>query len=146
MNEQARCKYGTGGVERKNSEGYPDPTAYQALTNILRPLVYVCSPYAGNIEGNTERAKSYSRFAVMERNVIAFAPHLLLPLYLSEDDPEERELALSMDLAFLTRCDELWVFGENITRGMQKEIDKAKKYHMPIRYFTEDMEEVEICS
>lgn len=145
MNGQKRCIYCTGGVERKNSEGYPDPTAYQALINIFKPLVYICSPYAGDIEGNTERAKSYCRFAVMERNVIAFAPHLFLPLYLSEDDPEERELALSMDLAFLSRCDELWVFGDNITNGMRREIDKAKKLHMKIRYFTEDMEEVETC-
>ena len=83
MNEQMRCKYGTGGVEKKNSEGYPDPTAYEALTNIkkedkiFRPLVYICSPYAGDVEKNTERAKLYSRFAVIERNAIAFAPHLL---------------------------------------------------------------------
>jgi hypothetical protein len=145
MNGQMRCIYCTGGVERKNSEGYPDPTAYQALINIFKPLVYICSPYAGAVERNTESAKLYCRFAVMERNVIAFAPHLLLPLYLSEDDPEERELALSMGLTFLTRCDELWVFGENITRGMQKEITKAKKYQMPIHYFTEAMEEVHNC-
>lgn len=41
-----------------NPEGYYDPTAYQALTNIeeekrkarFRPIVYVCSPYAGDTE------------------------------------------------------------------------------------------------
>ena len=147
MNEQMRCKYGTGGVDKKNSEGYPDPTVYEALTNIkkakvFKPLVYICSPYAGDVERNTERAKLYSRFAVIERNAIAFAPHLLLPLYLSDDDPKERELALFMDIVFLGKCNELWVFGENITKGMQMEIDKAKKRHMRIRYFTEDMEEV----
>lgn len=152
MNEQMRCKYGTGGVEKKNSEGYPDPTAYEALTNIkkedkiFRPLVYICSPYAGDVEKNTERAKLYSRFAVIERNAIAFAPHLLFPLYLSDDDPAERELALFMDIVFLGKCNELWVFGEYITKGMQMEIDKAKKRHMTIRYFTEDMEEVETCN
>lgn len=42
-----------------NAERYADPTAYQALTNIereekrqFRPLVYVCSPYSGNIDAN----------------------------------------------------------------------------------------------
>lgn len=51
MNEQ--MKYGTGGVDKKNSEGYPDTTAYEALTNIkkedkvFKPLVYICSPYIG---------------------------------------------------------------------------------------------------
>ena len=73
MNEQ--MKYGTGGVDKKNSEGYPDPTAYEALTNIkkeaFKPLVYICSPYAGDVEKNTEKAKLYSRFAVIERNAMA---------------------------------------------------------------------------
>lgn len=153
MNEQMRCKYGTGGVDKKNSEGYPDPTVYEALTNIkkedkvFRPLVFICSPFAGDVEKNTERAKLYSRFAVINRNAIAFAPHLLFPLYLSDDDPTERELALFMNLVFLGKCDELWVFGKNITKGMKMEIDKAKKKRkMIIRYFTEDMEEVETCN
>ena len=63
MNEQIRCKYGSGGVDKKNSEGYSDPTAYEALTNIkkkdkdFKPLVYICSPYAGDVERKTERAK-----------------------------------------------------------------------------------------
>lgn len=67
MNEQMRCKYGTGGVDKKNSEGYPDPTVYEALTNIkkedkvFKPLVYICSPYAGDVERNIEKAKIYSR-------------------------------------------------------------------------------------
>ena len=51
-----------------------------------------------------------------------------------------------MDIVFLGKCNELWVFGEYSTKGMQMEIDKAKKRHMTIRYFTEDMEEVETCS
>ena len=151
MNEQMRCKYGTGGVDKKNSEGYPDPTVYEALTNIkkedkvFKPLVYICSPYAGDVERNIEKAKIYSRFAVIERNAIAFAPHLLFPMYLSDDNPAERELALFMDIVFLGKCNELWVFGENITKGMQMEIDKAKKRRMTIRHFTEGMEEVETC-
>ena len=140
----------------RNHEGYPDPTAGAALARIeqgeyrqrcpFMPLVYICSPYAGDVEKNTERAKLYSRFAVMERNAIAFAPHLLFPLYLSDDDLEERELALFMDIVFLGKCNELWVFGETITNGMQREIDKAKKRCMKIRYFTEDMKGVETCN
>ena len=140
----------------RNHEGYPDPTAGAALARIeqeeyrlrcpFMPLVYICSPYAGDVEKNTERAKLYSRFAVMERNAIAFAPHLLLPLYLSDDDPEQRELALFMDIVFLGKCNELWVFGETITNGMQREIDKAKQRRMTIRYFTEEMEEVTTCN
>ena len=51
----------------KNQEGYADPTAFEALTTIekeakkWRPLVYVCSPYSGDVIGNTEKAKRYCR-------------------------------------------------------------------------------------
>ena len=145
MNEQV--KNVASEEDKKSSEGYT-----QARTNskregkIFKPIVYICSPYAGDVEKNTRAAKLYSRFAILEKNAIAFAPHLLLPQYLSENDPDQRELALFMDLVFLGKCNELWVFGEKITTGMQREIDKAKRRHMPIRYFTEALEEVTTCN
>lgn len=132
------------GISYKNQEGYADPTVYQALTQIenearkYRPLVYICSPFSGDIKGNTEKAKKYSRFAV-DAGAIAFAPHLLLPLYMREDT--ERELAMFMDMVFLGKCDELWAFGDVISQGMQAEISKAKKKNMIIRYFREDLVE-----
>lgn len=69
-----------------NSEGYYDPVVYEALTKVeaeeraaraaaaYRPLVYICSPYVGDIEKNTYRARAFSRFAV-EKNCIPMAPH-----------------------------------------------------------------------
>ena len=146
MNEQIR--YGPGAVPRRNSEGYQDPTAHKALLSIkkedrvFRPLVYICSPYAGDVEGHTAQARAYCRFAVMEKNAIPFAPHLLLPQYLEDSDPQQRELAMFMNMVFLCKCNELWVFGERRSEGMQQEIAKAKKRRMTIRYFTEEMQEV----
>lgn len=132
------------GIGYKNQEGYAEPTAYQALTQMenelkkYRPLVYICSPFSGDVEVNTEKAKMYSRF-VVDADAIAFAPHLLLPLYMQEET--ERELAMFMNMVFLGRCNELWVFGDVISQGMQAEISKAKKKNMIIRYFTEDLVE-----
>ena len=146
MNEQIR--YGPGAVPRRNSEGYQDPTAHKALLSIkkedrvFRPLVYICSPYAGDVEGNTAQARAYCRFAMMEKNAIPFAPHLLLPQYMEDSDPQQRELAMFMNMVFLGKCNELWVFGERRSEGMQQEIAKAKKRRMTIRYFTEEMQEV----
>ena len=74
-------------TDKFNAEGYPDPTAYEALTAVeqeekaakaFRPLVYICSPYSGNIENNIKSARRYSRFAV-EMGYIPFTPHLLYP-------------------------------------------------------------------
>lgn len=47
-----------------------------------------------------------------------------------------------MDMVFLGRCEQLWVFGSNISKGMAAEIEKAKQKKMKIRYFTEDCMEV----
>ena len=81
----------------------------------------------------------YSRFAVA-KNAIPFAPHLLLPQYLSEQ--HERGLAMFMNKVFLGKCAELWVFGHCITEGMAEEIALAEKMKKKIRYFTEDLREI----
>lgn len=146
MNEQIR--YGPGAVPRRNAEGYQDPTAHMVLLTIkkedrvFRPLVYICSPYSGDVESNVARARDYCRFAVTEKNAIPFAPHLLLPQYMEDSDPQQRALAMFMNMVFLGKCNELWVFGERRSEGMQQEIAKAKKRHMTIRYFTEELQEV----
>ena len=133
-----------------NSEGYRDPTAYEALTKIesevkaqrgYRPLVYVCSPLSGDVERNTEKARRYCRFAV-ENGCIPLAPHLLFPQFMSDADPAERNLALFMDIVLLSKCDELWVFGGTISKGMSLEIARAKRKCQRIRLFSEDCKEV----
>ena len=55
--------------------------------------------------------------------------------------PDERATALFMNLVLMSKCAELWVFGDVISKGMKAEIDRAKRKHMKIRYFTEEMEE-----
>ena len=127
-----------------NQEGYPDPTAIEAVANVTKaekkylPLVYICSKYSGDVVGNTEAAKRYSRYAV-DAGAIPLAPHLLLPLYLKEET--ERDLAMFMDMVLLGKCDELWVFGSEASPGMSAEIAKAKKHHKKIRYFDEECRE-----
>lgn len=139
-------------INKFNTEGYYDPTAYEALTNIIenekaekkaafRPLVYICSPYSGDIEMNIKKARTFCRFAI-EKNYIPLAPHLLFPQFMDDDDSKERELAMFMNMVLLGKCNELWVFGSTISNGMAQEIEKAKKRKQLIRYFNEKLEEV----
>ena len=110
------------GVGYRNPEGYADSVPYQAISNMDKeqkrymPMVYICSAYSGDVEGNTEKARRYSRFAV-DAGKIPIAPHLLLPQFMEEES--ERELAMFMDIAILSKCRELWVFGKP-TAGMLK--------------------------
>ena len=139
------------GISKYNSEGYHYPTTYEALTKIekeekaakksYRPLVYICSPYAGDTAGNTEKARRYSRFAV--RNAcIPVAPHLLFPQFMDDSVPAEWSIALFMGMVLLGKCEQVWVFGATVSAGMAAEIEKAQRKQIPIRYFTEELEEV----
>ncbi len=137
-------------MDRYNHEGYQDPTAYEALSNVEReekaakacpPLVYIASPFAGDPERNSERARGYCRFAI-NRGAVPLAPHLHYPQFLDDGDAEQRSLGIRFALILLGKCDELWVFGWQITEGMAREIAKAKKRGMPVRYFNGRCEEV----
>ena len=96
-------------------------------------LIYVASPYAGNIEKNTEYAKQACR-SVMEQGHAFFAPHLLYPQVLDDGCPEERQLGLDMGKKMLASCDELWAFGDFISPGMKGEIDMAAQCNIPVKY------------
>jgi hypothetical protein len=139
-------------INKYNPEGYHDPTVHEALVNIIKeeekaerktafkPLVYICSPYSGDVDRNVKRARVFCRFA-LEKNCIPIAPHLLFPQFVNDDIPKERELAMLMNMVLLGKCNELWVFGERISKGMNAEIQRAKQKRMTIRYFTEDLKE-----
>jgi len=71
-------------INKFNAEGYYDPTPYEALSNVSRtekaaskaafkPLVYICSPFSGDTEGNIKRAQDFCRFA-LEKGNIPLAP------------------------------------------------------------------------
>ena len=137
-------------IDKYNKEGYYDPTPYEALTEIekrerairsFRPIIYICSPYSGNVEKNVIATQGYCRFAV-DQGYIPLAPHLLFPQFLDDDNPNERQLGLFFANALMTKCAEVWVFGSTISHGMQEEIKRAKWKHFPLRYFTENCEEV----
>ena len=108
----------------------------------FRPLVYICSPFSGDIEGNKQKAAEFAFFAY-KQGCIPLTPHLLFP-FMNDESREERTLALRMDIILMGKCQEVWVLFENgITSGMAAEIDKATRRHQTIRYFNNDFVEVE---
>ena len=136
-----------------NAEGYLSPTEHEALTRIekaekaarkaadFRPIVYICSPYShGCINTNIEKARKYSRFAV-DKHYLPIIPHIYFTQFMDDTVSEERETAVFMNFVLMSKCVELWVFGDTISAGMKAEIERAERKHMKIRYFTEELEE-----
>ena len=128
-------------MERKNHEGYADPTAYAALTRVIRQnrFAYICSPYRDNPRVNIMRARHYCKFAV-SKGRIPIAPHLYFPQFMSEE--MERERVMQMNFELLKLCSEVWVFGDRITEGMEAELARGGRLRKKIRYFTTKCEEV----
>lgn len=62
------------GINIRNSEGYMDTVPFQAISGIdreakaaskptFRPLVYICSPFSGDIETNKKKAADFAEYA-----------------------------------------------------------------------------------
>ena len=145
-----------------NEEVYSDPTAGEAIGNILgrykkeqrekrakqdalksRKKAYIVSKYAGDTAANIKAARKYCRFAVAQK-YIPIASHLLFPQFLNDTKYEEREIGLMYGLALLAQCQEVWVFGADFSEGMKAEIEEARKLGKRVRFFNEQMGEV-VC-
>lgn len=99
-------------------------------------MVYIASPYAGEVERNVRFAKAACLFA-MRQDCTPVAVHLLYPQLLDDSDPAQREAGVRMGLRVLEACDELWLCGDRISRGMSAELTAAKRLGIPVRQIPE---------
>ena len=123
--------------------------------------VFICSPFRPvggsreekqkDMEKNISLAKEACRYAV-GKGCIPYAPHLYFPGFLSEADPDERELGILLGLTWLARCDEVWIAGVRISKGMRQEIAQAMEWGIPVRSYLplphrkERVFDVEFCT
>lgn len=82
----------------------------------------------------------YCRDAVCEfvfrQEHIPINPFRLFDYFLG--DRVERNAIRAANAEMLSRCDEVWVFGQTLADGVLVEIAQAKSENKPIRYFTID--------
>ena len=84
-------------------------------------LIYIASPYAGDIETNTAFAKKACWYAIHQGHT-PIAVHLLYPQMLDDAEPTEREIGLRLGHRVLEVCDELWLCGGRVSSGRLKEL------------------------
>lgn len=87
-------------------------------------VVYVCSPYRGDVRENVALARRISRKAVMDGYAV-ICPHLFYPSFLNDGVEKERELGIQAGLKLLEFADEVWVADGKISAGMAREIARA---------------------
>lgn len=103
-------------------------------------VVYVCHPIRGDKINNIVNViKIVRAINLFLPNVVPLTNYVSDSLALNDDVKEEREKGLLNDESLLRSgiVDELWVFGDEITTGMQLEINTAQKMGIIVRYFTE---------
>ena len=80
------------GIDKFNHEGYHDPTPHEALTNIIRkkkaekksafkPLVYICSPYSGDVEGNIKKGLQFLQVCIRPKLYSDCSPPYVSTVY-----------------------------------------------------------------
>lgn len=95
-------------------------------------MVYIASPYAGEVEENIRFAKAACLYAI-QQGCTPLAVHLLYPQLLDDSDPAQREAGVCMGLRVLEACDELWLCGDRVSPGMTTEQAAAERLDKPIR-------------
>ena len=87
--------------------------------------IYLCSRFAGDTATNVAVSERLCR-QVIEAGGAPFAPHLLYPRFLDDQNPSERSLGIACGLTFMEVCDEVWVYsGNRQSSGMRREVDYA---------------------
>lgn len=103
--------------------------------------IYVCSPLSGDIKDNIKKAEKYCRDIVIVDNAIPVAPHIYFTRFLDDNVELERELGMDLGLQLLSDCGKMYVYNQNgISKGMQKEIEMAKRLNIPIVYREDEYE------
>lgn len=110
---------------------------------IIMKKIFICSPFRGNIEENKKAAQFYAKI-VIGTGRVPIAPHLYFPQFLDEDNPNERMNGIEMGLELMDACDEVYLFGFNITEGMKFELDHARAKRIPVCLYDENMSRVNI--
>ena len=99
--------------------------------------IYVCSRLRGDVETNIENAKRYCEYVVKVCGAIPIAPHIYFTQFLDDSLDEERAFGTLAGLQLLSECDELWYFGDSVSKGMVTEIIAAKEQSIPVRYVSD---------
>lgn len=100
--------------------------------------VFICSKLRGKdkyeMERNIEEALQHCKLAI-SKGFMPLAPHIYFTRFLNDNILSERMKGMAMGIRWLMEADELWVFGDNYSIGMQKEINYAIKHKIKIKKF-----------
>lgn len=98
-----------------------------------KKIVFIGHPVAGDVSENVRKILDICK-RIHNKKIIPCVPYLVSLRYLNDEIVEDRELGIEANLECFYRgyVDELWLFGNHISKGMEKEIKIARKLNIPI--------------
>jgi len=96
--------------------------------------VFIAHPISGDIKGNVVKVLAICE-KIHSKEIIPVAPYLVSLQYLDDEIIEDRKLGIAANLECFRRkyIDELWLYGDRISKGMKQEIKLALKLRISIK-------------
>jgi len=98
-------------------------------------VVYIAHPISGDIEGNLKSIrKIVKHINLSDSSVVPFVPYYVDVVSMDDNYPKNRKRGIQNDKELFSRkvIDEVWLYGDYISRGMQQEIKLAKELGIPV--------------
>lgn len=95
--------------------------------------IYVCSMVVGSSNYNAQKAIEFAKYVVSQGH-IPIAPQIYLPMFLNSLKLTDMLFTKKASLELLNGCDELWYFGDGVTRDMVDAILAAHEKGIPVKY------------
>jgi hypothetical protein len=107
-----------------------------------KKIIFVAHPIAGDVEENMKKVLTLCE-KIHNSGFIPIAPYIVSLQYLNDTITEDRELGIEVNSLFFEKkfIDELWLFGNKISRGMWGEIKLARKFNIPIVAKTKNLKQ-----
>lgn len=101
-----------------------------------KKIVYIAHPISGDAFVNCKKViKIVEAINRKKPNIQPFAPYIVDLLALDNKKEEDKKIGMENNFELLQRgfIDELWVFGDKISKGMKQEIDIAEENNIPVK-------------
>ncbi len=118
-------------VSTSNSIHSEENAGFSESSESMKKKVYICAPLGGDVAENLERVKKYTEYA-LKCGAAPIVPHFYA-LCLDDNDPKQRETGMLAGQSLLWFCDEMWIFGDELTDGMKEEIQFCKNMKIRMR-------------
>jgi len=112
---------------------------------MMKKIVYICHPVSGDVKGNMEKIRDISRSINLSHpDICPIAPYFLDCHAMDDNSRVERSRGIRNGIYLFDRkvMDEVWLYGDRISKGMNYEILKAHDMGIPVVPKSEELKQL----